>query len=267
MQFRLTDVVRNLLILNVLFYIANITVSREIMGMLALHYPGSADFRPWQLVTYFFMHSRENFSHILFNMLGLVMFGSALEAVWGARRFLFYYIACALGAAALHILIVYLELQPMQQALAAFQAAPTYDAYWNFFKNVALDEFGSEIKEYAINLGKNVYQDAAQYAPTAVDMMQQFINRQVNVPMVGASGAIFGLLLAFGIKFPENELIIFPIPVPIKAKYFIPFLILIEFFFGVQRVAGDNVAHFAHLGGAATGLLLILFGRYIGKSF
>lgn len=266
-MFKITDVVRNLLIINVLFFIANLTINPAVMDMLALRYPGSEDFRPWQLVTYFFMHSRTDFGHLIFNMLGLVMFGSTLEMVWGAKRFLIYYIACALGAAALHILIVYFELMPLNQAIEAFQAAPSYDTFWNFFKGISLDDFNPEFKTGVIELGSAIHRGESQYVPQAVQVMQQLLDFRKNVPMVGASGAIFGLLLAYGIKFPENELMIIPIPVPIKAKYFIPILLLVEFFFGVQRVAGDNVAHFAHLGGALTGLILILFGRYFKKSF
>lgn len=264
---RITDVVRNLLIINVLFFIANLTLSENIMDTLALRYPGSEDFRPWQLVTYFFMHSKTDYGHIIFNMLGLVMFGSTLELVWGAKRFLIYYIVCALGAAALHILIVYFELIPLYQAIEAFQAAPSYDTFWNFFGEVRFEDFNPEFKSGVNELWNAIHQGQNQYVPQAVQVMNQVVDFQKNVPMVGASGAIFGLLLAYGLKFPDNELIIFPIPVPVKAKYFIPFLLLMEFFFGVQRVAGDNVAHFAHLGGALAGLILILFGRYFGKSF
>ncbi|MFN7116948.1 MAG: rhomboid family intramembrane serine protease [Saprospiraceae bacterium] len=266
-MFRLTDVVRNLLILNVLFYLAYFVVSEGIMNSLALRYPGSPEFRPWQFVTYFFMHSRTDFGHILFNMLGLVIFGGVLEMVWGPRRFLAYYILCALGAAALHIFIIHLEISTLNQAIGAFQAAPSYDTFWQFFKHIQFSDFIPQLEKDVINLGNLIHENANAYTPQAVNLMQQLVIGKAGVPMVGASGAIFGLLLAYGIKFPENELIIFPIPVPVKAKYYIPLLIVAEFFFGVQRVAGDNVAHFAHLGGALMGLILILFGRYTGKSF
>lgn len=266
-MFRLTGVVRNLLILNVLFYLAYFIVSENIMDSLALRYPGSPDFRPWQLVTYFFMHSRADFGHILFNMLGLVIFGSMLEMVWGPKRFLAYYILCALGAAALHILIIYFELSGLNQAIATFQANPTGDTFWQFFKHIEFSNYIPGLEEDVIKLGNLIYDNNTQYVPEALGLMQQLVTLQAGIPMLGASGAIFGLLFAYGVKFPESELLIFPIPFPVKAKYYIPFLIIGEFFFGVERVAGDNVAHFAHLGGALTGLILILLGKYFGKSF
>lgn len=263
-MFRITDVVRNLLILNVLVYLAGFVFN---LDALALRYPGAPGFGPWQIITYAFMHSQTLFTHILFNMIGLALFGSQLEVLWGAKRFLFYYFACALGAAGLHLLLIYLEVSQLQVAFNAFQAAPSYDTYWNFFKHVKLDIFTEESKTWIIDTGTALQRRQMEIVPEILPQMKSVIDGKMAGQMVGASGAIFGLLLAFGIKFPDAEMIIFPIPVPIKAKYYIPLLMLAEFFFGINRVAGDNVAHFAHLGGALMGLVLILFGRFFKSSF
>lgn len=261
---RLTDVVKNLLVLNVIVFLASFVIN---LDALALRYPGAPGFGPWQLVTYAFMHSKVFFGHILFNMLGLVIFGSALETLWGAKKFLFYYFACALGAAGLHLLLIYFEVSQLQAAMEAFQQAPSYDAYWNFFKEINIDRYDPQIKDWIINTGTEIQRDQMEVVPTALSQMQGMVDRKMGGQMLGASGAIFGLLLAFGIKFPDAEMIIFPIPIPIKAKFYIPILMVLEFYLGINNAAGDNVAHFAHLGGAVMGLILILFGRYFKNSY
>lgn len=261
-MFKITDVAKHLLIINIILFLAS-----QVFGldMLALHYPGSSKFEPYQLVTYFFMHA--NFMHILFNMFALVMFGSALEMTWGPKRFLFYYIACALGAAALHILMIYWDVSHLQQAIETFQANPNYDTFWAYFRKVPFDNLNPEFKEGMLQLGEALRQGQLEVVPQALQAMGQYVQFQMDIPMVGASGAIFGLLLAFVFKFPNAELILFPIPIPVKAKYYVPVLMVLELFLGVNNFSWDNVAHFAHLGGAITGLILILFGRYFGKSF
>lgn len=263
-MFRITDVVRNLLILNVLVFLAGFFIN---LDPLALRYPGAPGFGPWQIVTYAFMHSQTFYFHIIFNMLGLAMFGSMLEMVWGAKRFLFYYLACALGAAGLHILLIYIEVSQLEAAYTAFKAVPSYDTYWNFFKEIKLELFTPEGKNWIIDTGTALQHKEMGVVSQVLPEMQRVIDLKKSGQMVGASGAIFGLLLAFGIRFPDAEMLIFPIPVPVKAKYYIPFLMILEFYLGVNRVAGDNVAHFAHLGGALTGIILILFGRYFKTSF
>lgn len=264
---RITDVVRHLLIINILMFIADKLVLSNwgASDMLALHYPGSDLFRPYQFVTYFFMHA--NFMHILFNMYALVMFGSALEVLWGAKHFLFYYIACALGAAALHLLVNYIEFSQMQSAIAAFQANPDYDTFWAFFSDVPLNRLGPDYKAAIEQLSSAVTNSEPGARELGVQAMRYWMKANMDVPVVGASGAIYGLLLAFGMKFPNAELMLIFLPIPIKAKYFIPILVLIELYLGVNQFSWDNIAHFAHLGGALVGLLLILFGNRLGARY
>ncbi len=228
----ITGVVKHLLIINVLMFLAGIVFKGD---ALALYYPGSEAFRPYQLVTHFFMHA--NLMHIFFNMFALVMFGSMLEMVWGPKRLLFYYLFCAFGAAALHMFVNYLEINHLTAEMSPDAVALVRQEGWEILQS-----------------GKNY-----------VDPLMSQLNLQYNTPVVGASGAIFGLLLAFGMLFPNQELMLIFFPVPIKAKYFIPVLMLIELFLGVRQFSWDNVAHFAHLGGALFGFLLILYWRSKGE--
>ena len=197
----LTDVVKNLLIINiVVFLVGTYALPPEVANhWLAVHYPTSPYFQPVQLITYMFMHG--GFQHLLFNMFGLYMFGPPLEYNWGPKRFLFYYLVTGFGALVLHFGVEYYQM--------------------NFMG-------------YPSELG--------------------------DIPMVGASGAIFGLLAGYGLLYPENELqLLFP-PIPIKAKYFVLMYAGVELYLGVSgRQIG--IAHFAHLGGALFGFLLIMYWR------
>ena len=210
-------VVKNLLIINGLVFLAQVTFEQTGLGSLenlfALHDVHSVYFRPHQLVTHLFMHG--SFGHIFFNMFALWMFGNVLENYWGAKRFLIFYIACGLGAGILHLGVLYYENISVMQL---FHSLPA------------------------------IQQEELLYSP----------NFKVNIATVGASGAVFGCLAAFGYLFP-NSLIYLYFFIPIKAKWFVLMYAAMEFFMGVRNSAGDNVAHWAHLGGALVGFLLVLY--------
>ncbi len=259
---RITDVAKHLLIINILMFLASLVFNTD---LLALYYPGSENFRPFQLVTHFFMHA--SIMHIFFNMFALVTFGSALETLWGPQRFLFYYFASAIGAAALHLFVNYLDFSHLQSAIDAFRATPNYDTFWVFFKDVPLDRLNPEYRQVVMNLSSAIQESNTGLVPQAANAMEQYLKFKMSTPVVGASGAIFGLLLAFGIKFPNAELMLLFFPVPVKAKFFIPIMMLLELYLGVNNFSWDNIAHFAHLGGAITGLLIILFGRFFKANF
>ena len=232
----MTDVVKNLLIINVLFFLVTLLFGESaMMDLLALHYPSSVLFKPLQLVTHFFMHG--GFMHIAFNMFALVMFGSALEAMWGPKKFLFFYFFSAIGAFLLHFAFAYFSIESLTAQAPVADLADMYSQ-------------GAQI----LSEGKNY-----------TDPIVGKLNLMINIPMVGASGAIYGLLLGFGMKFPNVELMLIFLPIPIKAKYFIPVLILIELFLGFNEFSWDNIAHFAHLGGALAGFLLILYWQKFGS--
>ncbi len=207
-------VVKNLLIINALaFFATQIFGKQEVFNYFALHDIRSEFFKPHQLVTHLFLHG--GFTHILFNMLAVWMFGSVLENLWGPKRFLTFYVLCGLGAAILHLGVLYMELTNVV----------------DIFNSLPYSE-----------------QQSLRYDP----------NFKLNVPTVGASGAVFGCLAAFGYLFPNTMIYVYFF-LPIKAKWFVIIYAALELWLGVRNSAGDNVAHWAHLGGALVGFLLVLY--------
>ncbi|MCB0631233.1 MAG: rhomboid family intramembrane serine protease [Saprospiraceae bacterium] len=255
---RITDVVKNLLIINVVVFLIG-AFGLVDTSMLALYYPASSLFQPFQIVTHFFMHG--GYMHLFFNMFALVMFGSALESLWGPKKFLFFYFICAFGAAILHMGYTWWEVSHLEQAISQFRASPTGDNL------LALGKFSSVDKESISQLAVELSNPSSGLIDNILRQLNDLYQAKINIPIVGASGAIYGLLLAFGMYFPNAELMLIFLPIPIKAKYFIPILMVAELYFGVNQFSWDNIAHFAHLGGAITGFLLILYWRRFGSRF
>jgi membrane associated rhomboid family serine protease len=263
----LPEVVKNLLIINGIFFLASYVLQGrgiDLNDMLGLHYFESEKFRWWQFFTYMFMHG--NFGHIFFNMFALWMFGAALENVWGARRFLNYYFITGLGAALVQQLIVYYEMQPAIAYMNNYIANPDYETLKSFSSSVAFTKFSSmemseHFNEFIGKFNVLVNSDYAKAMQLSVEYMKQFRADALNAPVVvGASGAVFGLLLAYGMLFP-NALLYVYFAIPIKAKYFVMIYGGIELFSGILNVPGDNVAHFAHLGGLLFGFITIMVWR------
>lgn len=254
----LPTVVKNLLIINCLFFLAKIVLSSKIDldALLGLHYFSASDFHVWQIITYMFMHG--DFGHLFFNMFALWMFGAAVENAWGERRFLCYYLATGIGAAMVHYLIIYFQLHPSLALIDAFLANPTVDTF-SQLSNV------SRINQTAIaqNL---MYLQAHPYAVTEfVPQIEAFRETLLNsYNIIGASGAVFGLLLAFGMMFPNAEIYVYFL-LPIKAKWFVVIYGAIELVYGVLG-SSDGVAHFAHLGGMLVGFLLIMAWRNLDRN-
>ena len=217
----LPTVVKNLLIINILMFLATFTFNRfniDLNSILGLHFFMASDFKPYQIITYMFMHG--NFEHLFFNMFALWMFGNTLENMWGSQRFLLFYMICGIGAGLCQELVQYIQ-------------------------------YASQLANYdSVNLG------GGNIIP-----MAQYLNLMTTV---GASGAIYGLLLAFGMMFP-NAMIYLYFFIPLKAKWFVIGYAIIELasgFFG-----GGNIAHFAHLGGMLFGLILILHWKKKGNLY
>jgi membrane associated rhomboid family serine protease len=232
-------VVKNLIIINVLMLLATYVLEMrgiDLTNILGLHYIQSPDFRPYQIVTHLFMHG--GFMHLAFNMFALWMFGRILENVWGPKRFFIYYFFTGLGAAALHTLVNYFEFQHLAGKMNPEDV------------RMVLSQ-GTEI----FNQGKNF-----------IDPLSAKLNLMLNIPTVGASGAVFGILLGFGMLFPNTELMLLFPPIPIKAKYFVAGYGAIELFSGITG-AGANIAHFAHLGGMLFGFILIKYWNRNAKNF
>lgn len=269
----LPPVVKNLLIINGLMYLAQFSFGSvfriDLVDYLGLHYFGSSKFNPIQLVTYMFLHSTDQFSHILFNMLALWMFGYLIENVWGGKRFLLYYLITGIGAAVVQMAIMYISIGSMQADAYNVMASPTPDSFLLFIK----EHYPAGVPPYLhpeiSQLVTNWSVDPAnpQFINAASHQLNQLIEYRKDIPTVGASGAVFGILLAFGMMFP-NTLIYIYFLFPIKAKWFVILYGGLELFFGIQNRAGDNVAHFAHLGGMIFGFFLIRYwNRRINRNY
>lgn len=258
----LPPVVKNLLIINGLFYLATISLESafgiDLAKILGLHYFQSEYFQPYQYVTYMFLHA--NFGHILYNMFALWMFGYLLENVWGSKRFLTYYMITGIGAALIQTLVNWWSFSSIQDAAAIYAAQPSIDAFVGLVKHHFPQYYAyhDTIKAF-IGQWTLVPSDPG-YISQSVDYIDQLIRLQMNIPTIGASGAVYGILLAFGMMFP-NMLVYIYFLFPIKAKWIVILYGAIELFSGISNNPSDNVAHFAHLGGMIFGFFLILFWR------
>ncbi len=261
----LPPVVKNLLIINALMLLGSWVLGQtgvNLSKILGLHFFASDYFKPFQFVTHMFMHG--DITHLFFNMFALFMFGRVLESVWGPKRFLLYYMLTGLGAAALHTFVLWLDYTSAMKAFTAFSNTPTPELFSAIIKD-SLGRPAAWVLEFADKWADNP--DSIAYANQGIQIARQAITESINIPTVGASGAVFGILLAFGMLFPNTELmLIFP-PIPIKAKYFVIGYGALELFLGFQQSAGDNVAHFAHLGGMLFGFILIKYWQKHSNRF
>ena len=236
----LPPVTKNLLILNLMFYIVSLVLASNGINMnqkLGSHYFNSVLFEPYQIVTHMFMHSLTDFFHILFNMLLLVMFGSHLEKIWGAKRYFIFYVSCGFGALVLYNSIGVWQIMELKNALIA-----------DGFNIAALNnKILSGPFEYAI------HSDQSEY------LVNTYVGMSIST-IAGASGAIFGLLAGFALLFPNTPLQLLFIPVPIKAKYLIGGYLAFEVYNSLYN-SGDQIAHLAHVGGAIVGIIFILVWR------
>ena len=234
---RIPVVTKNLLAINVVMFLAALVAAQkgfDLDNIFALHFFKSEEFHPYQLVTYMFMHG--GFSHLFFNMFALFMFGRTLEYVWGPKRFLIFYVVAGIGAGL------------VQEAVGAMR-------YFSLVEDIDADMLALVFSEGAAALqeGKNFV------LPQLAEL-----NLVLNSQTVGASGAVYAILLGFGMLFPNERMFIFPLPFPIKAKFFVIGYALIELYLGTVGTP-DGVAHFAHLGGMLFGLVLILLWRKKGE--
>jgi membrane associated rhomboid family serine protease len=221
---KLTDGIKHLIIINVILFVAPQLLQLDFTNMLALHFPENEHFGFWQYITHMFMHA--SFSHILFNMYGLWAFGTPLEQMWGRKKFIFFYFSAGLGAGIIYTLVNYYQF------------------------NAAL--------ETLVTSGISQNEILELMNPTKMYQNQdlQTMNQLYNTPAVGASGAVYGVLAAFGLYFKDAKLALIFLPIPIAAKYFIPVMIFGDLFFGMTKYSVGNIAHFAHIGGALIGFII-----------
>jgi len=258
--------VKNLIIINILFFLGDQFLGKALdinfVKLFGLYFFESPYFAPWQLVTHMFMHG--GFSHLFFNMFALFMFGRILEQAWGAKKFLFFYFSCGLGAALIHTLAIWVDYSSMQSAYVAFQNAPTPELLSHFVAD-NIPHAQQWVYEFLDNWADNP--DSQAFVAQGSQLFQRVMIDSLNVPTVGASGAVFGLLLGFGMLFPNTELMLLFPPIPIKAKYFVVLYGAAELYFAMINSAGDNVAHVAHLGGMIFGFIIIKVWQKSRKNF
>lgn len=256
----LPTIVKNLLIINGLFFLMTIviqnTIHKDLTDWLALYYPGASEFKAYQFATHLFMHG--NFMHLFSNMFALWMFGSALENIWGPKKFLTYYIITGLGAAVLHTLVIYVEMSSLQSAANQFFSDPTNKSFEYFVLNSVPQQYQPIFVELMNSWNSNPA--SIELQQNAIGFANELIQVKQSVPTVGASGAVFGVLLAFGMMFPNSMIYVFFF-LPMKAKYFVMLYGIFELYSGIQNNPSDNVAHFAHLGGMLFGFILIKYWR------
>jgi len=259
----LPDVVKNILIINGLLYLATIACANvfkiDLTDTLGLHYFSAEKFRPYQFITYMFMHG--SFGHIFFNMFALWMFGNVLENYWGPKKFLSYYLITGIGAALTHYVVMYYQISPVIDNLNQYIANPDVSKFNEIGRSGLFGATGDILNHYNQFKTSISTLSEAESLKASVDFIQQVKIDYLNAPnVIGASGSVFGLLLAFGMMFP-NALIYIYFAIPIKAKYFVIIYGAIELYGGIANNTGDNVAHFAHLGGMLFGIFLILYWK------
>jgi len=232
----ISDLIKHLVIINVIFFFSTFIFGNIVYDLFALHYFENEKFDYWQLLSHMFMHG--NINHILFNMFGLWMFGSPLEKMWGKNKFLFFYISAGLGAAALQMIMYYVQFSSISDQIIQL--------------GYGTDSLNKLLKE-------------GLYDPRILEVVNESdlidLIKNYNSSMVGASGAIYGILVAFALIFPNSELFILFLPFPIKAKFLVPILILGDIFFGFSSYSVGPIAHFAHIGGALTGFLIMWYWK------
>lgn len=233
---QISETVKHLLIINALFFLATLSLGPIVYDWFSLHYFKSPKFQLWQPLTHMFMHG--DFSHIFFNMFGLYMFGTPLEQMWGRNKFIFFYLSTGFGAALLQMCLYHYQVQEGIQVLQTLGLG------------------SAEIKQFL---------ESSALAPGVIEQADIGILRSAyqafSAVLVVASGALYGVLVGFAMLFPNAQLMLLFPPIPIKAKYLVPILILVDLFFGFSSYSMGPIAHFAHVGGALTGLVMMWYWK------
>ena len=233
---RITEIVKHLLIINIIFFFASSVLGEIMYDLFAMHYPNNPNFFIWQPITHMFMHG--DLTHIMFNMFGLWMFGTPLEQMWGKQKFIFFYISAGLGAVLLQTIIYHIDVVSVNQILSEYGLSKgEIDLFY-------------ETGRLNTSLIQSVGEDRL------FSGIQSF-----KAIMVGASGALYGILVAFAMLFPNVQLMLLFPPIPVRAKYLVPILILFDLFFGFTSYSVGPIAHFAHVGGAITGFIMMWYWK------
>jgi membrane associated rhomboid family serine protease len=266
----LPPVVKNLLIINVLLYFATEVLQSQLgvnlRDLVGLHFFGAEKFNPAQLISYMFLHG--DFYHVFFNMFAVFMFGRVLESVWGSKRFLTFYMVTGIGAGAIHLFTQYIDLLPFLNAVDYYMNNASHENLVNLLTQhlqPATYDMARNLQGFTQSYDQLVNSDPEGALRLSREFVHQFRIDYLNAHItIGASGAVFGILLAFGMLFPNTQLMLLFPPIPIKAKYFVMIYGVMELFMGVANFSLDNVAHWAHLGGMLFGFFLIRYWKKQG---
>ena len=234
---KLTEGIKHLIILNAILFIGPQLTNIDLTNILALHFPKNENFGFWQYLSHMFMHG--SFPHVLFNMYGLWAFGTPLEQMWGRNQFLFFYFSVGIGAGLIYSLVNYYQFNGFYQVLV---------------------QDGLNNADISKILSTGIYANYSNVITLTKEELTQLYGLY-HTPAVGASGAVYGVLVAFGMYFKDAKLALIFFPIPIAAKFFIPLILLGDLFFGVTKYSIGNVAHFAHIGGAVIGFLLAYYWK------
>ncbi|MDP2386131.1 MAG: rhomboid family intramembrane serine protease [Bacteroidota bacterium] len=264
----LPPVVKNILIISGILFLAQVILEYKmnfrLENYLGLHYYSADYFKPYQFITYIFMHG--NFMHIFFNMFAVWTFGSVLENVWGSKRFLIFYLITGMGAALTQYVVYYFEITPLMNSISEVHNGMTIGSFETFVNSIQFRgslsyETSSAFNSFADKYNSLLPADPSGALLLAHNYLDQFKADYLNANViVGASGSLFGLLLAFGMMFPNTYLNIYFF-IPIKAKYFVILYGIIEIYSAISNNPQDNVAHFAHLGGMLFGFIMIMLWK------
>ncbi len=251
-------VVMNLIMINVVMlvvtWVVGGTFGIDLNKVLGVYTPGSPLFRPYQIITHMFMHG--GVFHLFFNMFALWMFGRILEQVWGSRRFFVYYMVTGLGAIAIHMLVNYLHIVAIQRDAVAMLNTASPETFAAFVTR-HFPEYYNQLYDEFLDKWR-LFPNSPVYVEQATEFTRRLIELQQNIPTVGASGAVYGVLLAFGVLFPNTILMLLFPPIPIKAKWMVIIYGGLELYLGLTQ-PGSSIAHFAHLGGMIFGFILIKY--------
>lgn len=264
-MFRNTPTVtQNLIIVNIFFFVATFILEQQGVDLgtiLGAHYFNTPLFKPWQLITHAFMHA--DIFHIFMNMYVLFMFGSFLERLWGAQRFLMVYLLSAFGAILLYNVAGYFQVEALINEIKNSGGSEQLTMINNLMREFGgSNQFINEAEAYLSKKETLLITTTNDFLPSLIEYI-----KTAKTPMVGASGAVFGLLAAFALLFPNTELqLLFP-PIPVKAKYLIGGYFVLEIYSSFHQTAGDHVAHLAHVGGAIVGGIIVLIWKRNSSNF
>ena len=253
-MFNLTPAAKNILILNGIIFIFT---SNYIIESFGLRYILSENFQPYQFLTYMWIHA--GFGHLFSNMFAVIVFAPILERVWGSRKFFIFYLITGVGAGVLYTGVNFVENFNLENKILRYVSQPSPEAFRKLFLDEGKEYYNQVYnfieEEYSINPTSSKNKDKSiQYA-------YDLLNAKTDIPMVGASGAVFGILLAFAMLFPNMQLMLLIPPIPIKAKYLVLVYGFYELWSEFNRMPGDNVAHLAHLGGMLIAYIILRYWK------